>query len=58
MIAEDLGSGLTAEDYAELVQREMRGQLDDDQDGEFKGATDIGGREERGMDVFQKTIHA
>jgi transglutaminase-like putative cysteine protease/tetratricopeptide (TPR) repeat protein len=57
VIAEDLGSGLTAEDYAELVQREMRGQLDDEE-GEFKGATDIGRREVRGMDVFQKTIHA
>ena len=58
VIVEDLGPGMTAEQYAEVVQSAMEDKLDGEVQGSFKGHADIGGRDERGMQVFQKMLYA
>ncbi|RZV36117.1 MAG: DUF3857 domain-containing protein [Chromatiales bacterium] len=58
VVAEDMGEGMTAEDYAEFVVIAMQEKLDAQDDSEFGNSTDIGARNERGMQVFQKRIHA
>ncbi len=58
VVSEDLGVGLTAEQYAEIVQTAMKDRFAAQEDAEYKGHEDIGVREERGMQVFQKTIYA
>ena len=58
VLAEDLGPGISAEQYAEIVQSTMKDKLDGQAEGSFKGYTDIGARDERGMRVFQKFIYA
>jgi len=57
IVAEDMGSGMTAEQYAEIVQSAMEDKLNGEVEGEFKGYADIGARDERGMRVFQKKIY-
>lgn len=57
VVAEDIGAGMTAERYAEIVQSVMEDKLDGEIEGEFKGFADIGVRDERGMRVFQKKIY-
>ncbi len=57
VVAEDIGPGMTAERYAEIVQSVMEDKLDGEIEGEFKGHADIGVRDERGMRVFQKKIY-
>jgi len=57
VVAEDIGPGMTAEQYADIVQNAMQDKLDDEVEGEFKGYADIGARDERGMRVFQKKIY-
>jgi len=58
VVSEDLGVNLTAEQYAEIVQTAMQDRFAAQQDAEYKGYEDIGGREEHGLQVFQKTIYA
>ena len=58
VVVEDMGRGMTAQEYADVVQFAMEEKLDGEDDGEFKGHADIGSREERGMQVFQKLIYA
>lgn len=58
VVVEDLGAGITAEQYAEVVQIAMEDQLAGDADSEYTGYEDIGARDERGMSVFQKKIYA
>ena len=58
VVVEDMGEGISAEDYAEFVTIAMQEKLDDQDDSEFGDFVDIGAREERGMRVFQKRIHA
>jgi tetratricopeptide (TPR) repeat protein len=58
VVSEDIGPGMTAEQYAEIVQSAMQDKLDGEVEGEFKGYADIGARDERGMRVFQKKIYA
>ncbi len=58
VVVEDTGPGISAEQYAEVVQSTMEDKLDSDVDGEFKGYADIGVRDDRGMQVFQKKIYA
>ena len=58
VLAEDLGLGITAEQYAEIVQIAMMDKLDGQAEGSFDGYTDIGERDERGMRVFQKFLYA
>jgi tetratricopeptide (TPR) repeat protein/transglutaminase-like putative cysteine protease len=57
VVVEDIGLGVTAEQYAEVVQGEMEDKFDGEVEGEFKGYADIGARDERGMGVFQKEIY-
>jgi tetratricopeptide (TPR) repeat protein len=57
VVVEDIGPGMTAEQYAEIVQSAMEDKFDGEVDGEFKGYADIGVRDERGMSVFQKKIY-
>ncbi len=58
VVSEDLGVSLTAEQYAEIVQTAMQDRFADQEDAEYRGHKDIGGREERGMQVFQKAVYA
>lgn len=58
IVVEDIGHGVTAEQYAEVVQSAMQDKLDGEVEGEFKGYADIGARNERGMEVFQTKIYA
>ena len=58
VIVEDMGPGLSAHDYAEIVLEAMQANITAEDEGRFVGYSDIGGREERGMDVFQKTVYA
>ena len=58
VVVEDLGPGFTAEEYAEIVQISMTSRFDGGVEGAIRDASDIGLREERGMRVVQKTIHA
>ena len=58
VVVEDLGPGFTSAQYAEIVVISMAERLAGEGEGEFLGATDIGLRDERGMQVFQKTIRA
>ncbi len=58
VVVEDIGLGVTAEQYAEVVQSAMEDQLSIEVDGEYKGYADIGVRDERGMEIFQKKIYA
>ncbi len=58
VVVEDLGPGFSPQQYAEIVEISMKDRLTGEDSGEFLGATDIGLREERGMQVFQKTIRA
>lgn len=57
IVAEDLGPGITAEQYAEVVQGAMQDKFDDTGKGKYEGSVDVGVRDERGMEFFQKTIH-
>ena len=57
VVTEDLGTAVGAEAYAELVLITMQEKLESEDDGEFKGHSDIGARDERGMQVFQKFIY-
>lgn len=58
VVVEDLGPGFTAEEYAEIVYLGMTNRFDGEVEGAIRDASDIGSRQERGMRVFQKTIHA
>ncbi len=58
VVSEDLGVSLNAEQYAEIVETAMKDRFIAQEDAEYKGHEDIGAREERGMQVFQKTIYA
>ncbi len=58
VIVEDMGPGLTARAYADIVLEAMEANIGDEEQGQFNGSKDIGGREERGMDVFQRTVYA
>ena len=58
VVVEDLGPGVSAEQYAEVVQSAMEDKLSAEPESTFKGFADIGTRDERGMKVFQKTMHA
>ena len=58
VVVEDLGPGVTAEQYAEVVQSAMEDKLSGEAESVFKGFADIGTRDERGMKVFQKTMRA
>ena len=57
VVVEDIVPGLTAEQYAEVVQSAMEDKFEGEIEGEFKGYADIGARDERGMGVFQKKIY-
>ena len=57
VVVENIGAGVTAEQYAGIVQVAMEDKFDGELEGEFSGYEDIGTREERGMQVFQKKIH-
>jgi tetratricopeptide (TPR) repeat protein/transglutaminase-like putative cysteine protease len=57
IVVEDIGLGLTADQYAEVVQSAMEDKFETEIEGEFKGYEDIGARDERGMGVFQKKIY-
>jgi len=57
VVVEDIGPGMTAELYAEIVQIAMEDRFGGEVEGEFKGYADIGARDERGMGVFQKKIY-
>jgi len=58
VVVENLGAGLSAEQYAELVQLAMSEQLGEREDAEYTGQEDLGVVEERGMQFFQKVIFA
>ena len=58
VVSENLGVGLTAEQYADMVQSAMEDRLGSQDDSEFKGHRNLGALSERGMEVFQKTIYA
>ena len=58
VVVEDMGDGMTAEAYADFVVIAMQEKLAGQEDSEFKDYADIGARDERGMHVFQKRIHA
>ena len=57
IVVEDIGLGVTADQYAEAVQSAMEDKFETEIEGEFKGYEDIGARDERGMGVFQKKIY-
>ena len=57
VVAEDIGPGMTAEQYAEIVQSAMEDKFDGEIEGEFRGYADIGARDERGMRIFQKKFY-
>ena len=52
VVAEDMGEGMTPEDYAEFVVIAMQEKLAAQEDGECGEAVDIGARNERGMQGF------
>lgn len=58
VVVEDLGTSISAEAYADLVLTTMQEKLTGEGGNEFKGHTDIGLRDERGMQVFQKFVYA
>ena len=58
VVVEDLGPGMSAEAYADLVLITMQERLESEDESDFRGSTDIGLREERGMQVFQRFVHA
>ena len=58
VVVENLGAGVTAEKYAELVQIAMSDQLAGLEDAEYIGHKDLGVVEERGMQFFQKVVYA
>lgn len=58
VITEELGTPMSAETYADLVLVGMRDTLASKDGSEFRGESDIGLRDERGMQVFQKFIYA
>ncbi len=58
VVSEDLGVNMSAEQYAEIVQTAMTDRFAVQEDAEYKGHKDLGGRAERGMLVFQKAIYA
>ncbi len=58
VIVEDMGPGLTARDYADVVLEAMQANINDEEDSRFKGSRDIGARKERDMDVFQRKVYA
>jgi tetratricopeptide (TPR) repeat protein len=58
VVVENIGGGITAEQYADIVQSAMEDKLDSEANGEIKGHDDIGARDERGMRIFQKKIYA
>lgn len=58
VVSENIGAGLSAKDYAEMVLMAMMDRFESQEDSEYKGQEDLGERSERGMTVFQKTIYA
>lgn len=58
VIVEDMGPGLTARTYADVVLEAMEINIGAEEQGRFKGSSDIGGRVERGMSIFQKKVYA
>jgi transglutaminase-like putative cysteine protease/tetratricopeptide (TPR) repeat protein len=57
VIVEDMLSGLTAKEYAGLVQITMAQRLDGEAGSDLVSSMDLGTRHERGMDVFQKKLN-
>ncbi len=58
VIAESLGRGPSAEQYAEMVRVAMVERLESREDAEYKGYQDIGMFDERGMQVFKRAVYA
>ena len=58
VVAESLGVGPSAEQYAEIVQLAMIERLGAREDAKYTGQKDLGVVEERGMRFFQKVIFA
>lgn len=58
VVAESLGAGPSAEQYAEIVQLAMVEQLEARGDARYTGQKDLGIVDERGMQFFQKLIFA
>ena len=58
VVSEDLGVGLSAEQYAEIVQMAMSDRFAAQENAEYRGHKDIGGLDVRGMQVFQKAVYA
>ena len=58
VIVEIMGPGMTARDYADVVLEAMKANIAAEEQNRFKGSSDIGEREERGMDVFQRMVYA
>ena len=58
VIVEDMGPGLTARDYADIVLEAMQDNISGEEQSRFIGSSDIGARKERGMDVFQRKVYA
>lgn len=58
VIAEDLGQGPTAEQYAEMVRYAMSQQMDGRDDATYKGEKDLGDVEVDGRHFYQKVVYA
>ena len=58
VIVEDMGPGMTARAYADIVLEAMKANITAEEQNSYNGSSDIGAREERGMDVFQRTVYA
>jgi len=58
VVAEKLGAGPDAEQYAEMVQLAMIEQIGNREGAEYKGHKDLGYVEVRGHRYFQKAIYA
>lgn len=58
VVVEQIGAGMSPEQYAELVQVAMNEQLESQENAEFVGHKDLGPTTADGLDFFQKTIYA
>ncbi len=58
VVSENIGAGVSAERYAEMVRLAMAERFESEKDSKYRGEKDLGDRSERGMEVFQKTIYA
>jgi len=58
VVSEDLGLALSAEQYAEIVETAMKERFSAQDGTEYRGHKNLGGRVERGMQVFQKVMYA